>query len=185
MAKLTVEEICKRFESSKEFNEIFDAFEQAIELRVVDMDIYIRLFWNQTLSPDELCFFGEQLPKEFPELAYNVYLWLATVFEATYSMFDNHELALRYFQKAAEKRPHAPEPYLEAAECYERDLNIPPITTLIDFLRKGTEHVVPPAPLFERLIAMYEIAGNDEMTSYYRRKLNPPPPPSQDPPTAP
>jgi hypothetical protein len=28
-----------------------------------------------------------------------------------------------------------------------------------------------PAPLYERLVTLYEVGGNDEMAGYYRRKL--------------
>src|ERR1043166_2812990 len=127
MGKLTVEEIRKRFEISNEFNEIFDAFEEAIEQGLKDIELYRQLFWNHTLSPDELCLFGEKLAKEFPELAYDTYMWLASVFEVTYSMFDNYELTLAYYIKAAQANPTEPTPYLAAASCYEPDLNIPPI----------------------------------------------------------
>lgn len=180
MSKLSVEEISRRFESSKEFNEIFDAFEEALDQRLDTMEIYLRLFWNQTLSPDEVCLFGEKLAKEFPTLAYDVYMWLATVFEATYAMFDNHQLSFEYFQKASVVRPDALDAYLDAAACYERDLNIPPLTTLIEFLKKGTDSVSPPTPLYERLITLYEIDGNDEMIEYYKRKLRDCMPPPQD-----
>lgn len=183
MQKLSVEEIARRFELSKEFNEIFDAFEQALALGVRDMEVYRKLFWNQTLSPDELCLFGEKLAKEFPDLAYDTYLWLATVFEVTHSVFDNHEIAFTYFQKAAAARPEMLDPYLDAANCYERDLNIPPAAALINFLREGANVVPYPAPVFEKLVLLYEIEGNDEMHAYYRRKLRESsPPPSEFPP---
>ena len=171
MNKLSLEEIRSRFESSKEFNEIFDAFEHAIGQHVDDIELYKVLFWNQTLTPNELCLFGEKLAKELPGLAYSVYMWLANVFEVTYSTYDNHELAFAYFQKAAGALPASPDPYLEAAACHETDLNIPPLSALIDFLRTGSELVKDPVPFYEKLIHCYELSNNDEMTSYYRRKL--------------
>ena len=170
MPKLTVEEIRKRFEFSKEFNEIFDAFEQALEQRLEDIETYRVLFWNLTLTPDELCLFGEKLAKEFPGIAYSVYMWVAKIFEVTYSMYDNYDLALLYYKKAAAVLPVSPNPYLDAANCYEPDLNIPPVDVIIDFLRKGTEHVTDPQALYEKLIHLYELIGNDEMSQYYRRK---------------
>ena len=170
MSRLTVEEIRKRFELSKEFNEIFDAFEQAIEQRLDDIDLYKQLFWNHTLTPDELCLFGEKLAKEFAPLAYDTYTWLAEVFEVTYSMFDNYELALEYYIKASSVKPSELAPYLGAANCYEPDLNIPPVSLLIEFLKKGSEIVAHPEPLYMKLVQFYDIVGNDEMRNYYRRK---------------
>ncbi len=185
MPKLTPDEIRKRFETSKEFNEIFDAFKHALEQRINNIELYRLLFWNPTLTPDELCLFGEKLSTEFPLLAYDIYMWLANVFEVTYSMYDNYDLALVYYKKAADRKPEAPEPYVNAADCYEPDLNIPPAATLIEFLRKGTETASRPKTLYERLASLYEHSGNDEMSMFYRRKLEegePPPeirPPQQ------
>ena len=185
MSDLSIEEIRKRFELSKEFNEIFDAFEQALGQRIEDMEVYKLLFWNPTLTPDELCLFGETLAKEFPPLAYDTFMWLADIFEVTHAMYDNHVRSLEYFQKAAAVRKDEPTPYLAAAKCYEPDLNIPPVNVLIDFLKKGVSAVPHPKILYEQLVQLYEYAGNDEMTEFYRRKLyggpgpTPPSPPGQ------
>jgi tetratricopeptide (TPR) repeat protein len=181
MAKLSVAQIRRRFETGKEFNEIFDAFEVAIRQRIQDIDLYKLLFWNPILTPDEVCLFGETLVREFGPLGYETYMWLAEVFEVSYSMYDNYELALEYYMKASSAKPEEPAPYLDAADCYEPDLNIPPVQKLIEFLKQGAEQVVEPKPLYERLMRFYDILGNDEMRTYYRRKAEerPTPPPGQ------
>jgi TPR repeat protein len=152
-------------------------------MRLDDIELYRLLFWNNTLSPDELCLFGEKLAKEFPQLAYDTFMWLANVFEVTYSMVDNYQLAFQYYQKAAAARATEPEPYLKAANCYEPDLNIPPAAVLILFLKHGAERVRFPKLLFERLTELFEHQGNDEMSEYYRRKADgsPEPPQAQPP----
>jgi tetratricopeptide (TPR) repeat protein len=185
MRKLTVEEIRKRFELAKEFNEIFDAFDQAIQQRLTDIELYRKLFWNHTLAPDELCLFGEKLAKEFPDLAYETYMWLANVFEVTYSMYDNYELALKYYKRASAVRPTVPDPYIDAADCHEPDLNIPPVTTLIDFLKGGVDAVTDPKPLYQKLAYLYELIGNDEMHAFFRKKAEGWEPPSDQPPAHP
>jgi tetratricopeptide (TPR) repeat protein len=180
MPKLTTEEIRKRFESSQDFNEIFEAFEQALEQRLGDIELYRLLFWNHTLSPDELCMFGEKLAKEIPSIAYDTFMWLANVFEVIHSVFDNYELALVYYRKAAAARPDALEPYLNATDCYEPDLNIPSLAVLTNFLKQGVEKVSTPKPIYERLSQLYEMQGNDEMHEYYRRKAEEGPSSSQE-----
>ena len=187
MSKLPVAEIRKRFESSTEFNEIFDAFQQAIDQRLDDMELYRLLFWNHTLTPPELCLFGEKLAKDFPVLAYDAYMWLANVFEVTYAMYDNYELALDYYRKAADCRPGDPAPYTEAAECYEPDLSIPPLNHLVEFLKQGATRVKERRTIYERLAYFYDLLGNDEMSMYYRRKLEEdqhPPSHPEDPPSS-
>ena len=172
MHKLTPDEIRKRFESAKEFNEIFDAFEQSLEQRLDDIELYRLLFWNQSLTPEELCLFGEKISKEFTHLAYDAYMWLASVFEVTHSVYDNYELALRYYKKAAGAKPTEIQPYMDAANCYEPDLNIPHINSLIDFLRQGANTIPESTPIHQKLASLYEIAGNDEMSKYYKRKAD-------------
>lgn len=172
MARFTKEEIRQRFATSQDFNEIFDAFEEALEQRLEDIELYRVLFWNHALNPDELCMFGEKLASEFPNIAYDIYMWLASVFEVTYSSYDNYDLAIEYYKKAASARPNEPDPYLDACDCYEPDLNIPPIDVLIDFVKSGIQHVGNPKNLYLRLAHLYGIIGDGEQSEYYRNKAD-------------
>ncbi len=172
MARFTREEIRQRFATSKDFNEIFDAFEDALDQRLEDVELYRLLFWNHSLNPDELCMFGEKLATEFPNIAYDIYMWLASVFEVTYSAYDNYELAVEYYKKAAAVRPNEPDPYLDACDCYEPDLNIPPIDTLIDFVKSGIPHAGNPKNLYLRLAHLYGVIGDGEQSDYYRNKAD-------------
>ncbi|MBU1299066.1 MAG: hypothetical protein KKF20_06460 [Bacteroidetes bacterium] len=170
MPKLTIDEIRQRFSSATDFNEIFDAFEAALNGKIEDIELYRLLFWNDSLTPDELCLFGEKLAQVFPDLAYDVYMWLAKVFEVTYSMYDNYELTLQYFNKAASVKPDEAETYIAASDCYEADLNIPPINYLIEFLKQGLEYVKEKTLLFKRLSELYEKGGDEGQSQYYRKK---------------
>ena len=175
MRSYSVDEIRRCFSTSTDFNEIFDAFQFAISQKIKDVEPYRLLFWNHSLTPDEVRLFGEKLAAEFPDLAYDVYLWLASVFEVTYSSYDNYELALHYYQKAASVKPSEADPYLDACDCYEPDLNIPPLASLIDFVKKGTEHVTNPKSLYKRLAQLYELAGDSAQSEHYRHKAEEPP----------
>lgn len=170
MRAYTVEDIRRCFSTSSDFNEIFDAFQAALTQQLKDVEPYRLLFWNHSLTPDEVRLFGEKLATEFPDLAYDVYLWLAGVFEVTYSSVDNFELALHYYQKAASVQPAHLDPYLDACDCYDPDLNIPPLASLIDFLKKGVERAADPVPLLKRLAYLYELAGDLEQSERYRRE---------------
>ncbi len=166
----TIEQIRTIFSRSNDFNEIFDAFEVSLERKLQDVEPYRLLFWNHSLTTDEVRLFGEKLAAEFPALAYDAYLWLASIFEAT--QVDNYELAFHYFQKAAKARPAEPDPYLDACDCYEPDLNIPPITALIDFVREGIRHVTHPTRIYKRLARLYELAGEFSEAESCRRKAD-------------
>jgi len=174
MRSYTIEEIRRCFSSSEDFNEIFDAFESAITHKLKDIELYRSLFWNHSLSPDEVRLFGEKLAAEFPEMAFEIFSWLASIFEATQSSSDNYELAFHYFRRAAKARPADPDPYLDACDCYEPDLNIPPLTNLIEFVKEGANYVVPPRVLYRRLAHLCDLAGDGVQAETYRRKAGDP-----------
>ena len=185
MRSYSPEEIRQCFTSSTDFNEIFDVFQAALAQKVSEFEPYRLLFWNPSLTPDEVRLFGEKLAGEFPQVAYEVFSWLAGMFEATYSTSDNHELALLYYKKAAAVNPSEIEPYIKACECYEPDLNIPPAAGLIEFLKTGLPHIADPTPLFKRLGELYTQIGDDEQGTFYRLKAEHPPGGSGNPPPQP
>jgi len=170
MRTYSLEDIRQCFANSTDFNEIFDVFQAALAQKITDVEPYRLLFWNPSLTPDEVRLFGEKLAGEFPSIAYDVYLWLAGMFEATYSSSDNHELAVHYYRKASSVSPSEPEPYLKVCDCFEPDLNIPPLSGLIDFVSGGVPHVADPSPLYLRLSELYNYAGDEERSTFYRRK---------------
>jgi len=170
MQAYTPEDIRRCFSASTDFNEIFDVFQSALAQKIKDLELYRQLFWNHSLTNDEIRLFGEKLAGEFPDLAYDVYLWLASIFEVTAT--DNFELALHYYQKSAAARPEEPDPYLDACDCYDPDLNIPPLPQLIDFLKRGAETAAHPGALYRRLAYLYGIAGDAEQSDHYRRKAD-------------
>jgi len=168
MPRYTPEEIRSKFANSADFNDLFDAFEDALAQRLQDVELYRLLFWNHSLGPDELCLFGEKLAKEFPDIAYDTYMWLASVFEVTYSSYDNFELAITYYRKAAGARPSSPDPYLDACDCYDPDLNIPPVDVLLEFLKQGLDNVNSKKVVLMRLSHLYHLIGDEEQSNYYR-----------------
>jgi len=168
MPRYTPEEIRSKFANAADFNDLFDAFEDALAQRIQDVELYRLLFWNHSLGPDELCLFGEKLAKEFPDIAYDTYMWLASVFEVTYSSYDNFELAITYYRKAAGARPSSPHPYLDACDCYDPDLNIPPVDVLLEFLKQGLDNVNNKKVVLMRLSHLYLLIGDEEQSNYYR-----------------
>ncbi|MDD8017877.1 MAG: hypothetical protein PHP42_05860 [Bacteroidota bacterium] len=167
---LSKTEIRYIFNSSKNFNELFDAFGSAIQQGIDDVELYRILFWNDSLGADELILFGEKLAREFRHVAYDVYMWLASIFEVLYGKNDNFELALTYYQKAAAIKPSEPDPYLDACDCYNPDLNIPPAQMLIEFLKIGFEFVPNKKFICLRLAVLYQAVGEKTLSEYYRVK---------------
>jgi len=172
MPELSREEIRERFSAATNFNEIFDAFESAINQKIDDIGLYRLLFWNDSLQIEEIILFGEKLAKEFPHNAYDIYMWMANVFEAVFASRDNFEHSLFYYQKAATVSPAIPDPYLDACDCYDPDLNIPPLEALIEFVKRGVEHVQNKKSLCSRLSYLYHLFGDEDLSEYYRLKAD-------------
>jgi tetratricopeptide (TPR) repeat protein len=170
MTNLSRDDIRFRFSNSTTFNEIFDAFQSAIQQGIDDIELYRLLFWNDSLTADEIILFGEKLTKVFPPLRYDVYMWMANVFEAVHGTSDNFERALEYYEMAAAVEPSSPDPYIDACDSHDPDLNIPPAKHLIDFLLRGLEFVVEKRPLYLRLMEFYQIVGDNDLAEYYRQK---------------
>lgn len=165
-------EIRHIFNTSKNFNELFDAFEDALGQGIDDVELYRILFWNDSLGQDELILFGEKLAREFRHIAYDVYMWLANIFEVLFGKKDNYELALTYYQKAAAIKPDEPDPYLDACDCYNPDLDIPPARTLIEFLKVGLEFVHNKKAICLRLAVLHQTIGEPDLAEYYRVKAD-------------
>lgn len=163
-------EIRHIFNTSKNFNELFDAFDFAVKQGIDDVELYRILFWNESLDEDELILFGEKLAREFRHIAYDVYMWLANIFEVIYGKKDNYEMAVAYYQKAAAMKPAETDPYLDACDIYNPDLDIPPIKVLIEFLKVGIEFVHNKKLLYQRLSILYKISGDIDLAEYYRLK---------------
>lgn len=168
MPQLTRDEIRNRFAASKDFNDIFDAFELAINQEIEDLELYRLLFWNDALGPHEIILFGEKLARKFPRTAYEVYMWMANVFEVLYAQRDNFERSFEYYEKAAAVNPYRIEPYIQAADCYDVDLNIPSLEVLIEFLKRGLDFVSDRKTLCSRLSYLYHIFGDEDLSEYYR-----------------
>jgi hypothetical protein len=172
MHELTRTEIRQIFSHSKNFNDIFDAFESAIRQGVDDIEFYRPLFWNDALSTDELLLFGEKLAREYRHIAYDVFMWLANVLEVLFGKKDNYELALTYYQKAAAIKPEETDPYLDACDIYNPDIDVPSIKYLIEFLKIGLEFVHDKKSLNIRLSVLYKLAGDNDLSEYYRLKAD-------------
>jgi hypothetical protein len=165
-------EIRHIFNESKNFNELFDAFSDALHQGIDDVELYRILFWNDSLGSDELILFGEKLARQYRHLAYDVYMWLASIFEVIFGKKDNFELALSYYQKAAAIRPHEADPYMDACDCYNPDLDIPPAKILIEFLKIGYEFVPINKNICLRLAVLHNAIGETALAEYYRVKAD-------------
>ncbi len=164
------EDVRNEFRTQRGFNDLFEVFRKAIELRIEDVDIYRELLWNNSLKSEELLFFAKRIGELFPKIGFEIYMWLSGVFESRPADVDGLEMAFLCLKKAAEFDQKAEEPYISSCNLYNPDLRIPTLQSIMSFLKGGVDRVEDPLPIYERLSIFYKMLGNDEMFRFYKQK---------------
>lgn len=168
MPRYTHDQLREIFSTSSNFNELSEALEDALAQRLRDTELYRALLTNRSLSIEEMAFFCEKVAQEFPDDALELYLWMAKVFELTKYGRDNYEMAMTYYKKAAALAPDDSRPYLMAAQSYNTNIKLPPLDSLITFLKEGVKHVAAKDEVYTELSRLHELAGNIAMSLLYK-----------------
>lgn len=155
------------FKNSKNPDELFDAFDNALKEGIDDLETYKPLFWNSALSIDEIKLFIGKLASTFPSIAYETYMWGAKIIELTFDNVENFETILSFYKKASEIRPSENEPYVKAIDSYNFDLKIHPPASVINFVKKGISKVKDPSTLYFKLSEFFGKLGNLELKNHY------------------
>ncbi len=155
------------FKNSKNPDELFDAFDNALKENIDDLELYKILFWNSALNIDMLSMFIKKLAHTFPHIAYDVYMWGAKVIELSFDNLENYETILNFYKKASEIKPLETEPYIKAADSYNFELKIHPPALIINLLKKGISKVKDPALLYFKLSEVFGKLGNTELKNHY------------------
>ncbi len=173
MQDFSSDDLKRLFRNGEDFNDLFEVFREAIDRQVSDVDTYRELFWNTRLKPEELLFFAKKLERVFPQLGFDVYIWLSRVMETKGPSIDTIELSFLCLKKASEFNRKASEPFISACNLFDPDLKIPSLESIASFLKEGIPEVEDPIVLYTRLSQLYSAMGNDEMSEFFGRKAHP------------
>jgi hypothetical protein len=168
--EFSADEIKRQFRNGQDFNDLFEAFREAIEHNISDVDVYRELFSNSSLKPEELLFFAKKIERGFPHMGFDVYMWLSKVMESKTPHSDSLELSFLCLKKASEFDRKSLDPFLSACTLFDPDLKIPDMENVISFLKEGLPFVDDPVPLYKQLSVFYSSMGNEEMSAYFDRK---------------
>ncbi len=155
------------FRNSASSDELFDAFREAINARVVDMDLYKILLGNPALSPDEIKMFTEKLAKDIPEHRVSAFMWTANVFEHEKEDYNKLENAVGYYQRAFEQEPANAVPLIRLLNLYNYDLETQINKTIIDFVVQNVKSVNKKSGTFFSLADLYKRKGDYLLASKY------------------
>jgi len=155
------------FKNSRNPDELFDAFDNALKNGLDDLEIYKVLFWNPVLTLNEICMFVKKLAQTFSNKSYDIYVWAAYVLELSFDEVENFEAILNFYKKASEIKPDSPEPYIKAMDAYNFDLKIHSPTPLINFVKKGLNKVSDITTIYFKLSEFFGKLGNIELKNHY------------------
>lgn len=163
------EEIERIFRSSNDSNEIFDAFQASLLLKITDVELYKILIGNPTLSFDEIAMYTEKLSNEFPNFSFELYLWTAQLLETKSLNIDALETALHYYAKAAKINPADHTPFIKAINLYNYEMNFNLNELVEEFVESGIKSVKNLSSLYKTLADHFKKIGDEESTKKYLR----------------
>jgi len=148
-------------------DELFDAFQTALENNVSDFELYKILLANPASSLDEIKMYINQLSEKFPKNNYHLYMWGAVVMESLPELPEYLENACSYYQKAAYLDQENTEPYLKLLPNYNYDFRSPVNDTILEIFLAGCQTVKLKSKLFYELSKHYKKLGDIELSKEY------------------
>lgn len=155
------------FRNSTSQDELFDAFRDAINTRVTDIDLYKILLGNPSLSPDEIKMFAEKLTKEIPNQTFNTFMWTASVFEHQKDDYEKLEDAVKYYQKSFEHSPTNELPLIRLLGLYNFDIDIPANKEILDFVNSRLISVNIKSRVYFSIADLYKRKDNYLLAARY------------------
>ena len=153
---MTKEEIENIFRNSNDSNQLFDAFHDAIELGIKDIELYKVLIGNPTLSQNEISMYTEKVGKDLPESKFELFLWTADLFGTKSFKVEAIESAVKYYRKAAELQPASHIPYINALNLYNYDIEYSINRNILDFVIEGIPVVNKKSVIYKSLADHYK-----------------------------
>ena len=148
------------FRQSDSQDNLFDAFQSAIENNLEDPEIYKVLLANPALSPDEIMMFTEKLCREFPEQKFGYYIWTAQVFENKSQSQENRLRAMDHYIRAAETEPTNFSPYISLLNLYNIEMDLPSNKKILNYVEEGVRKVHKKSKLYYALANLYKKLGD-------------------------
>ncbi|MEW5843853.1 MAG: hypothetical protein AB1775_11390 [Bacteroidota bacterium] len=167
MKEEAIRKIENIFRNSISSDELFDTFQDALNEKFEDPEIFEILLGNPALSPDEIKMFTEKLIKEYPGSSFTLCMWTAKVFGSFSENYERREDALTYYIKASLQMPTEFEPYLRILNLYNYDLDLPTNDKIVGIVESGIPPVNFKNKIYYVLSEHYKKIGDLENASKY------------------
>lgn len=155
------------FRNSESHDELFDAFQSAINLKLDDLEAFKILIANPVLSPDEIKMFTEKLLKVMPEKSYSILMWAGKIFESQPDNYDYLEDAFNYYNRAISYQPDSFLPFLRLLNLYNYEIDYPMNRKIIGTVENLLPKVDQKSTIYYALSAHYKKCGNKDRETEY------------------
>lgn len=157
------------FRSSNSPDELFDAFQTAIKVKLDDLDLYKTLLANPSLSPDEIKMFTEKLSRVMPQNSFNLFMWSGNIFENLKEEPDKLEEAFAFYQRAAKSNPTDSLPLIKLLNLFNYDFDLPLNKMLLDFVTERVALTDNKRNVYAALSNLYLRRGDKVAAAKYQR----------------
>ena len=157
------------FRASESSGELFDALKLSINNKIHDVSLYKTLLANPILSKDEMMMFVEKICDDFEDCRYELYLWVAQVFEGRTDDYDYTEDSLYYYQKAFLTKPEDHTPLISAFNLFNYDYEVPVNKNILSLINIGVETVSKKSVVYKKLSEHFRITGNKDLMIQYEK----------------
>lgn len=155
------------FRTSASPEELFDAFREAINTRVTDIDLYKILLGNPSLSADEIKMYAEKLAKEIPDQTINTFMWTAAVFEHQKDDYEKLEDAIKYYQRSFEHDSTSALPLISLLGLYNFDLETPINKSIVEYVDLHVTSVYQKSRVYFSMANLYKQKENYMLAAKY------------------
>jgi hypothetical protein len=155
------------FRNSTSPDLLFDAFQEAIKLKIKDPEIFKILLGNPALSTDEIKMFVEKLIREFPGYAHELTIWAAKIFEHKDDYHNSLEDAVYYYKRAHDYKPDSTEPLLRLLSLYNYELDLPTNKAILEFVETRGPLIKIKSKVYYALAGHYKKIGDKDSELKY------------------
>jgi tetratricopeptide (TPR) repeat protein len=166
---LNKREIDKIFTASRSFDELFDAFDEAVNQKIADENLYKILLANSALSNDEIKLFAKKLSEEFPDLSYPILLWCGDIFANKSWSIENINAAIECFENASRVKPDENIPILKMIALYNHDISLPFNEKIIKNVKTGLPKIENKSAVYSAIADFYSKEGKERLKRKYQR----------------
>lgn len=157
------------FRNSTSSDELFDAFQKAIRIKLNDINIFKILIANPTLTPNEIKMFTEKLLKEIPNNAFELLLWTGKIFESLPKFNDHLEDTILFYQRAISHKPTTHEPLVKLLNLFNHDVNLPTNQIILNLVDEFVAGVDRKSEVYYALAKHYKKRDHPIMEKQYLR----------------